>query len=231
MAFVQELRKTVSEASPVLAAVGVTDLAIEKVRHARTQAGATRRAVSAVDTRALRVELTAQAEKAAEQVQGAPAHLLGRGLQIAGQAQQQYDALAARGEELVRRIREQRSTQDLLAQVDQTVAVGKGAVTTARHAVAATQQSALATFATGRQEVAKTADTLVGTIQEDVDTTTAQGKESVRRTRSAARKSATTARQGAAASTSRARATSTTARKTATRARKASVAGADKVGS
>jgi len=231
MAFVEELRKTVSEATPVFAAVGVTDLAVEKVRSARAQAMATRRAVSAVDPRALQFEIAAQAEKAAKQVQDAPAHLIVRSLEIAGRAQEQYDAFATRGEELVRKIREQRSAKDLLAQVDQTVAVGKGAVTTARKAVASTQQSARATFTTGRQEAVTSTEALVRAIEDDVDTTTAQVKDSTKRTRSAARRTTTTARKGAAASTSRAKATTTMARKTATRARKATVAGADKVGS
>jgi heparin binding hemagglutinin HbhA len=230
MARVQDLKKTVSEATPVLAAVGVTDLAVEKVRNAGTQVVSTGRAVSAVDARALQLELTAQVEQAARQVQGAPAQLLIRSLELAGKAQEQYDAFATRGEQLVRRIREQRSTKDLLASVDQTVAVGKGAVTTARNAVASTQQSARATFVTGRQEAVKTAGTVIKTIEKDVDTTTDQVTESAKRTRSAARKTATTARRGAAA-TSRAKATNTTARKTATRARKATAAGADKVGS
>jgi len=231
MAFVEELRKTVSQATPVYAAVGVTDLAAQKVRGARAQALATRRAVSAVDARALQLELTAQAEKVARQAQGVPANLLVRGIEAAGRAQQQYDAFAARGEELVRKIREQRSTRDLLAQVDQSVAVGRGAVTTARKAAASTQQSARSTFGTGRQEAAKTAGAVVEAIEKDLDTTSAQLTESAKRTRSAARKTGTTARRGAAASTSRGKAVSTTARKSATRARKAAGAAADKVGS
>jgi len=231
MAFVEELRKTVSEATPVYAAVGVTDLAAEKVRGARAQALATRRAVSAIDAGALQLELTAQAERVAKQAQGVPANLLVRSFEAAGRAQQQYGAFAARGEKLVRRIREQRSTKDLLAQVDQTVAVSKGAVTTARKAVASTQQSARATFGTGRQEAVKTAETVIKTIEKDMDTTNAQVAQSAKRTRGAARKTGTTARKGAAASTSRAKAATTTARKGAARARKATVAGADKVGS
>lgn len=230
MAFVTELKKTVSDATPVFAAVGITDLAVEKVRDARTQAVAARKALTAVDPKGLQVELSTQAEKAAKQVQGAPAVFLGRGLEIAGRAQEQYDALATRGEALVKKLRDQKSTKDLLAQVDQTVAAGKGAVTTARKAVVSTQQSALATFTTGRKEAVKAADAIVDTIEQDVDATTAQVKDSAKRTRSAAKKTATTARKGAAATSSRTKAAGTTARKTTTRARKATVAGAGKVG-
>ncbi len=231
MALVTDLKKTVTDATPVFAAVGVTDLAVEKVRDARAQALAARKTVTAVDPKGLGQELTVQAEKAAKQVQDLPAHLLNRSLEIAGKAQEQYGAFAARGEKLVDRIRTQKATTDLLGQVDQTVAVSKGAVTTVRKAVASTQQSARATFTTGRKEAAKTADTVRATLEKDVDATSAQVKDSAKRTRTAAKRTSTTARKGAAASTSRAKASTTTARKTATRARKATAAGAEKVGS
>ena len=226
MAFVAELKRTVSEATPVYAVVGVTDLAVEKVRDARTQAVAARRSLTAVDPRGLQHELGLQAERSIKQVQDAPAILLNRSLEIAGRAQEQYDALAVRGEELVKRIRDQRSTKELLAQVDQTVSASKGAVTTARKAVASTQQSAKATLTTGRREAAKTLDT----IEKDVDASSAAVVESAKRTRTAGRRTATTARKGAASTTSRARATNTTATKAAARARKATKAGARKIG-
>ncbi|MDQ6715089.1 MAG: hypothetical protein M3Z83_03145 [Actinomycetota bacterium] len=231
MTLVTDLKKTVTDTTPMFVAVGVTDLAVEKVRDARTQALAARKTVIAVDPKGLSHELTVQAEKAAKQVQDLPAHLLNRSLEIAGKAQEQYGAFATRGEKLVNRIRTQKATKDLLGQVDQTVAVSKGAVTTVRKAVASTQSSARATFTTGRKEAAKTAGTVRAAIEKDVDTTAAQAKDSAKRTRTAAKRTTTTARKGAAASTSRAKASTTTARKTATRARKATAAGAQKVGS
>ncbi len=231
MAFVAELKKTVSDATPVFAVVGVTDLAVEKVRDARAQALAARKAVATVDPKGLGQELTVRAEKAAKQVQDVPAHLLNRSLELAGTAQVQYDAFATRGEVLLKKIRTQKATQDLMVQVDQTVAASKGAVTTVRKAVASTQQSARATLTTGRKEAAKTADTIAATLEKDVTTTTAQVKDSAKKTRTAARRTTTTARKGAAATTSRTKATTTTARKTAKTASKATTAGAGKVGS
>ena len=223
MALVADIKKTVTEATPVYAAVGVTDLAVEKVRDARIQAVAARKALAPA-------ELTAQAEKAAKQVQEAPAVLFNRGIVLAGKAQQQYEDLAVRGEKLVQRIRNQKATQDLLHQVDQTVSVGKGAVTTVRHAVAETERSARATLTTGRREAAKATDAVVDTIQRDARATSATVRESAKATRTAAKRTATTARKGAAASTSRVKATTTTARKTTPRARKATSAAATKVG-
>lgn len=230
MAFVTDLRRTVTDATPVMAAVGITDLAVEKVREARAQALATRRSLAAIDPKGVQHELAAQAEKSVQQARETPAHLLNRGLELAGKAQEQYGDLATRGEQLVQRIRTQRSTQELIAQVDQTVATGKGAITTARKAVASTQSSARATFTTGRTEAAKTVDAIVETARDDVRTIAPVAEVSAKRTRTAARKTATTARKGAVSTSSRAKATTTTAKKAPARARRATAATASKVG-
>lgn len=231
MAFVTELRKSVTDATPVMAAVGVTDLAVEKIREARAQALATSRSLAAIDPKGVQHELTVQAEKSVQQAKDAPAQLLNRGLELAGKAQEQYDDLAARGEKLVERIRTQRSTQELIHQVDQTVATGKGALTTARKAAAATRTSARSTFTTGRKQAAKTVDAVIETIEDDIDTLTPVVEDSAKRTRTAAKKTATTARKGAVRTSSRAKATTTTAKKTTPRARKAVADSAAKVGS
>lgn len=212
MALVAELKKTVSQATPVYAAVGATDVAVEKVREVRTQATAAGKALRSVDPK------------------DAPAVLLNRGLEIADRAQQQYEAFAVRGKTLVRRIRDQKPTKDLLAQVDQTVSVGKGAVTTVRRAVAETQHSAIATLTTGRHEAARTADVVADQLERDARATAGSVGESARTTTAAARRTAATAREGAAASTARTKAATTTARKTAARARRATAAAASKVG-
>ncbi|MEP6798184.1 MAG: hypothetical protein ABI890_08555 [Lapillicoccus sp.] len=230
MAFVTDLRKTVTDATPVLAVVGVTDLAVEKVREARTQAVATRRALAAIDPKGVQKELTSQAEKAARQALDTPAQLFNRGLEIAEKAQEQYVDLSVRGEKLVRRIRTQKATQDLVHQVDQTVATGKGAVTTARKAARSTRRSALATLTTGRHELAKTVDTVIDTVEDDAKVLVPEVKASAKRTRTAAKRTATTARKSVASTTSRAKATTTTAKKSAPRARKATAAAASKVG-
>ncbi len=230
MAFVTDLRRTVTDATPVMAAVGITDLAVEKVREARDQALATSKSLAAIDPKEVQHELTAQAELTVQQAKATPAHLINRGLELAGKAQEQYDELAVRGEKLVQRIRTQRATQDLIAQVDQTVATGKGAMTTARKAVAATQTSARATFTTGRKQAAKTVDAIASTIEDDIDTLAPVVEDSAKRTRTAAKKTATTARKGAVRTSSRAKATTTTAKKATTRARVAAEDAAAKVG-
>lgn len=226
MTFTTDLKKTVTDTTPVYAVVGVTDLAAEKLRAARTQASAAGKTLTSVDAKSVQ-----------KQVQDAPAVVLERGLVLAGKAQQQYDAFAARGEELVKRIRTQKSTQDLVAQAEQTVALGKGAVTTVRKAVSETQASAKATLTTGRHQAVRVAGVVNDVVSREVKDADAAAEviadvtlDAIAKTATPAKRTRTTARKGAKATTTRTKAATTSARKTAPRARKATTAAADKVG-
>jgi hypothetical protein len=226
MAFTHELKKTVTDATPVYAVVGVTDLAAEKLRAVRTQATAAGRTITAVSPKTVQ-----------KQVQDVPAVVLERSLELAGKAQEQYDAFAARGEELVKKIRTQKSTQDLVAQAEQTVAIGKGAVTTVRKAVSETQASAKATITTGRHQAARVAGVVTEVVAREVQDADAAAEviadttlDAVAKTVTPAKRTRTTAQKGAKATTARTKATATSARKAAPRARKATKAAAQKVG-
>src|SRR5687768_4566815 len=107
MPFVKDIRKTVTDTTPVYAAVGATDLAVEKVREARARAAAVR-ANLAVD--ALQAKATDRATKVADRAQQVPALVLNRSLVLAGQAQESYADLATRGQSLVQRVRTQKAT-------------------------------------------------------------------------------------------------------------------------
>jgi hypothetical protein len=230
MAFTHELKKTVTDATPVYAVVGVTDLAAEKLRaartQARTQAAAAGKTITAVTPRTVQ-----------KQVQDVPAVVLERSLELAGKAQGQYDAFAARGEELVKKIRTQKSTQDLVAQAEQTVAIGKGAVTTVRKAVSDTQASAKATITTGRHQAVRVAGVVNDVVSREAkdaaitaDVVADATQDAIAKTATPAKRTRTTAQKGAKATTARTKATTTSARKAAPRARKATKAAAQKVG-
>jgi len=132
MTIVKDIRKSVTDTTPVYAAVGVTDLAVEKVRHARARAAAAR---ADFHVSVLQGEAVKRAEKVAEQAQQIPAHALVQTREVAGKAHATYAELAVRGEKLVTRLRDQKATKDLLAQAGHTVSLGKGAVTTVRNVV------------------------------------------------------------------------------------------------
>ena len=234
MALVADIKHTVTDTTPVYVAVGMTDLAAEKVREARNQAVTVRSTISSVSPRRLQ-------KRALKQVEDAPAAVLNKTLELAGKAQEQYDALAARGEGLVRRIRNQQATQDVVAQLDQTASFGKGAVTTLRNAVSRTDSSARATVTTGRHQASRVADVISDVVVRDIRVLRDAGVESAdrisgatadatKRTASAAKRTATTARKGAEASTSRAKAAATVARENPARALHATEVALDKVG-
>jgi heparin binding hemagglutinin HbhA len=227
MAFVAELRKTVTDSTPVFAAVGLTDLAVEKVREAGRKATAVR-----VDLDPAKLQSKAQARVAevTEQAQELPALALNRGLEIAGKAQETYESVATRGEKLVKRVRTQKSTKDLVAQAEATFALGKGAVTTVRKSATDIQRSAKATLTTGRKEAAEAVDVIADSVVDEASTASTTVKQSATRTRTAAKRTATTTKNAAARSKSATKGASTSARKTAAATKKAGTAAATKVG-
>jgi heparin binding hemagglutinin HbhA len=227
MTLVTDIRKTVTDSTPVLAAVGLTDLAVEKVRDARIRATAVR-----ADLAPVRLQSKAQARVAevAEQGKELPALALNRGLELAGRAQESYESVAARGEKLVKRIRTQKSTKDLVAQAESTLALGKGAVTTVRKSATDIQRSAKATLTTGRREAATVVDTVAGSVIEETAEAAIVAKESATRTRTAAKRTATTTKNAAARSKTATKRAATGSRNTATATKKASTAAAKKVG-
>ena len=100
MALVADIKKTVTDTTPVYAAVGATDLAVEKVRDARVRATAARAELSAEK---LQARVAKRATEVTEQAQHAPVVALNRSLEIASKAYDSYESLAARGESLVKR--------------------------------------------------------------------------------------------------------------------------------
>ena len=226
MSAIQDLKKTV-DTTPFFAAVGVTDLAVEKVREARLRADRARVDFSA-DLAPAKVQ--ARATTLADQVKEIPAVVLNETLLFGGKVAEGYDELATRGHQLVTRLRNQKSTKDLVAQAETTVAQAKGAVTTARKATADIERSAKATVTTARHEAARVASVVTGTVGEVAEATTTEVETSVKNTRAAAKRTATTTKKAAKKTTSSAKATTTSARKTAAAAEKATEKAAEKVG-
>lgn len=146
------------------------------------------------------------------------------------EAQNYYNELTKRGEDLLNRLRNQTATQDLIDQAESTVAKGKGAVTTVRKAAADVERSAKSTLTIGRKEAAKAADAVADSVTVDTD----QAKEAVagsaKRTTSAAKGTSTTAKKGAARTRTAAKSTATSAKKTAEKSAKAAEKAAEKVG-
>jgi hypothetical protein len=219
MALVADIRKNLIDTTPVLAAVGLTDLAVEKVRDARVKVASARVDVDA-----------AKLQTALDQGKDLPALALNRSLELADTARKQYESYATRGEKLVMRVRTQKATTDLIAQAEATFALGKGAVTTVRKSATDLQRSAKATLTTGRRQTVVAADVISDSVVDEATDATATVAKAATRTRTAAKRTATTTRKSATASKSATKRAATGARKTAAAGKKAGTTAAAKVG-
>lgn len=246
MTLVNDIRKTVTDTKPVFAAVGVTDLAVEKVRDARARALAARADldVSALQDKAmdkaaklqgkamdkatlLQDKAIKRAERLAEQAQHVPALALNQTIEVAGKAQETYAELAVRGHKLVRRIRNQKSTKDLLAQAGSTVSLSKGAVTTVRKAAVEAERVAKATLTTGRHEAGVVIEAVVASVSREAKVTTGTVRKSVKATRIPVKR---TAKKGTTSARRATKSAVTSATKTAAAAAKATKVATPKVG-
>jgi heparin binding hemagglutinin HbhA len=233
MTFVKDIRKTVTDTTPIYAAVGVTDLAVERLRDARAHAttrATNARARAGARATAVRVDLdittiqdraVKRFEKVSEQAQQIPVQFRSQTAEAAGKARETYSGLAVRGEKLVKRVRNQKSTKDLIAQAGNTVSLGKGAVTTVRKAAQDTQHAAIVTLTTGRRE----AGSVAASVQENVTKAPAKVATVVEGTGST-----TTAKKSVASAERATRSVATSARKTAAAAAAASKTATTKVG-
>ncbi len=186
MSRITEIRKNVTESTPVLAAVGATDVVVERVRAAaadaqKVQAGIEdalttyqvelRKGLQAaqvelgktiqayqvgLEPARIQAKVTEAVQQLPTQVQQVPALAVSRALEVAGQVETGYAGLAERGKQLVERVRQQKPTQDLIAQSRFTGNLAKAAVTTARKAVDDTTTAARNAVVIGRREAGQT---------------------------------------------------------------------------
>jgi len=196
MTLAHDIRKTVTDTNPVYAVVGVTDLAVERLRDARSRAAAVH---LDLDVSVMQDRAAKRFEKVAEQAQQIPAQVRNQTVEVAGKARETYSGLAVRGEKLVKRIRNQKSTKDLFAQAGNTVSLGKGAVTTARKAAHETQHAAKATLATGRHEAEVVIEAVAASVHHEARATTGTVRKAAGVTRTSAKRTATRARKSTAA--------------------------------
>jgi heparin binding hemagglutinin HbhA len=209
-----DIRKT--NQTPFYAAVGVLDLAVEEVRDAQL--------------RAAKVRAEIRPAALPSRVAALPGMTVDAVITMANVAGDTYEDLAVRGEKLVERIRNQKSTKDLVAQAENTVALGKGAVTTARKAVEEVERSTKATLTTGRKEATRAANVIAESVTDEAQVAATEVEKSAKRTRTAAKRTSTTAKNSAKRTSSRTKAAATSATKTAQAAPKAAEKAAEKVG-
>jgi hypothetical protein len=227
MTLVNEIRKTVTDTTPVYAAVGVTDLAIERLREARARAAAARPDLSVV---AMQDRAVKRIEKVSAQALHLPGQVRDQSFEATEKAQHTYAELAVRGEKLVKRLRSQKATSDLLAQAGSTVSLGKGAVTTVRKAAVDTRRAAKATLTTSGQESEGVIEAVTSSVKGEAETTTDVAREAAKAARASAKRTGTTVRKSTVAAQRSAAATAASAAKTAAAAAQAARVATPKVG-
>ena len=227
MTLVNEIRKSVTDTTPVYAAVGVTDLAIERLREARVRAAAARPglSVTAMQDRAVK-----GIEKVRGQALHLPAQVREQSVEVADKAQHTYTELAVRGENLVKRLRSQKATQDLLAQADSTVSLGRDAVTTVRKAALETRRAARATLTTSAKEAEVVLEAVASSVRDEAESTSEVVREAAKATGTSAKRTATTVRKSTVAAERSAVATAASDAKTAAAAAEAARIATPKVG-
>jgi hypothetical protein len=228
-----EIRKNVAESTPLMAVVGATDFAVERVRAVAANAEHFQEEVekrfAALETVPEKVQ--ARIKKLdAKAVQQAPALAVSRALEAAGKVEARYEKLAERGKELFDRVAEQKATQELLKQGKVTISRTRAAVTTARKAVDETAHAARSVVTVGRRQAGKAADEVTAEVAESVAATEKVVAQRTRTTRSAAKGAATAVRKRAVGTRSAAKGAATSARKTAAKAVEAVEAAAEKIG-
>lgn len=229
MTLMTDIRKNVTEATPLLAVVGATDYAVERVRAAAAGAGALQEEVektlAAIET--VPATLQARVRKLdAKSVQQAPSWAVSRALEVAGKVEASYEQFAARGKQLIERVGHQRATQNLIKQGKVTISRTKAAVTTARKAVDETRSAALGVVTLGRREAGEAA----ADIEQSVAATEKVVAERTKGTRVAAKRTVTTARKHKVTTRSAVKGAATSARKTVESAVEAAVDAVEQVG-
>ena len=214
MSIIDDVRKT--NQTTFYAAVGVLDLAVEEAREAQL--------------RAAKVRADLHPTHIPSRVAALPGKTVDAVITMANVAGDTYEDLAERGEKLVERIRNQKATKDLIHQAESTVALGKGAVTSARNALDEVERSAKATLTTTRKEAARVADVVADSVADEAKVVRTEVEKSAKRTRTAAKRTSTTTKNAAKKTTARTKAASTSASKTAKAAPKAAEKAAEKVG-
>lgn len=216
--------KNDSYTTPLFAVVGVTDLAVERVRAVQAQFEARVAAAQAgVEKQINEFDPTMLRAQAQDVPNKAAAFALTQASRATTRAEATYGELARRGRSLVERIRTQQATQDLLNQAGNTVSRGKTVVTVARKAADDTTSAVLTTLNVGKREATAVVDDVVQGGEERVE-------QAAQATQASAKKTATTTRKRAAATKSAAKGAQTSAGKTAGKAGTAGRQAARKVG-
>lgn len=221
MALITEIRKNVADGTPLLAVVGATDLAAERVREVAAGAGhlqeEVEKAVAQLEARPKQWRARMR-EMDVASVQQVPVLAVHRAMEWAQEVEKSYEELAERGRGVVERARHAAPTQDFLAQGQATLGRAKDAVTSARAAVDDAVSAARDILVVGRREAREVVGAVEGEQAESVSATERIIAERTQGTRAAVKEAARTLRRRAASAGTVTRSVTASASKTAKKA-------------
>jgi heparin binding hemagglutinin HbhA len=163
MAITADIRKAFTDSTPLYAVAGAGDLAVEKLREVPAKLATVRAEPKVVQQRVTDAQAKVQERvnsslnTVAGDLRTLPEKAQSFALSQVGKANEAYEDLAARGKNVVGRIRRQKASQDLKAEAHTTASKAKATEQSARRAVSSTQRSAKAT-ATSASKTAKAAE-------------------------------------------------------------------------
>ena len=134
--------------NPLYVIAGAGDLAVEKFR-AVSDDVTTR--FAALDQKTLQTELATRQAELSMRLEALAAVAQAGLTTVLGQAEETYDDLAARGQDIVTRIRSQKATEDLATQAKTTVSKAKATRTTARKTAETASRNVKATTTSARK--------------------------------------------------------------------------------
>jgi heparin binding hemagglutinin HbhA len=147
-----DIKKALTDSTPLYAVAGAGDLAVEKLREVPGRLSTIK-----VEPKVVQDRVTGSLNSFQDDVKTLPEKAQSFALIQVGKANEAYEELAKRGKVIVGRIRRQKATQDLKAQAQVTAESAKATETTARKAVGSTQRAAKGT-ATSATKTAKAAE-------------------------------------------------------------------------
>lgn len=228
MTLITDIRRNVTDSTPLMAMVGATDYAVERVRIAASNAGHLSEELEKALAQLEVVPRDWQArvrEIDAKSMQQAPGLVVNRVKEMAGRVEDSYERLVERGKDLVRRARETGATQEFLEQSKLTLSRTRLAMATVRQVIDDTTGGARGVLTVGRSEVGEVADAVEAEVTESVSETEDLVAARTQGTRAAVRGAASTVRRRAATARTATRTAASSARKTA----KAAVAAVEAV--
>jgi heparin binding hemagglutinin HbhA len=151
-----DIKKTLTDPTPLYAAAGAGDLLVEKIRELKLPE--LKRPEINVEPKVVQDKVQERLTDIQDELKRLPERANVAVSDSLSQASKTYDSLAVRGKSIVSRVRNQKATQDLIEQAEATVAKARQVRKTATTGAKSTTRAAKKTTAEAKKTVASAGD-------------------------------------------------------------------------